>query len=133
MRYQLLDYCYGVVNRTRKDGDGSSLGVVPEDVRVAPFDSLFEQRVFNRIVDRGYTVHPQFPAQGYMIDMVIIGAKGDSRSSATATFGMAPTNTRPIWLASVNWNAAAGSSSASGSRCSTPTCRPRWQAVEHTR
>jgi very-short-patch-repair endonuclease len=76
MRYQLLDYCYGVVNQTRNDADGTSLGVVPEDVAVEPFDSLFEQRVYNRIVDRGYTVHAQYPAHGYNIDMVIIGAKG---------------------------------------------------------
>lgn len=76
MRYQLLDYCYGVANRPRKDAEGVALGVVPEDQRVAPFDSLFEQRVYNRIVDRGYTVHAQYPAQGYKIDMVIIGAKG---------------------------------------------------------
>jgi very-short-patch-repair endonuclease len=76
MRYQLLDYCYGVLNRTRNEDDGTKLGIVPEDVLVAPFDSLFEQRVYNRIVDRGYTVHAQYPAQGYNIDMVIIGAKG---------------------------------------------------------
>ena len=76
MRYQLLDYCYGVANRTRKDADTTTLGVVPEDRLVSPFGSLFEQRVYNRIVDRGYTVHPQYPAQGYNIDMVIIGAKG---------------------------------------------------------
>lgn len=75
MRYQLLDYCYGVANRIRKD-PGAGLSVVPEDRRVAPFDSLFEQRVYNRIVDRGYTVHAQYPAQGYNIDIVIIGAKG---------------------------------------------------------
>ena len=76
MRYQLLDYCYGVANRKRHDADGGPLEVVPEDVLVSPFDSLFEQRVYNRIVDRGYTVHAQYPAQGYNIDMVIIGAKG---------------------------------------------------------
>jgi very-short-patch-repair endonuclease/DNA polymerase III delta prime subunit len=75
MRYQLLDYCYGVANQPRTAG-GTSLGVVPEDILVTPFDSLFEQRVYNRIVDRGYTVHAQYPAQGYNIDMVIIGAKG---------------------------------------------------------
>jgi very-short-patch-repair endonuclease len=44
-------------------------------VLVPPFESLFEQRVFNRICDRGYTVVPQYRAQGYNIDMVIIGAK----------------------------------------------------------
>lgn len=75
MRYQLLDYCYGVANRTSA-GPGELPSAVPEDVRVSPFDSLFEQRVFNRVVDRGYTVMPQFEAMGYMIDLVITGAKG---------------------------------------------------------
>ena len=76
MRFQLLDYCYGVANRTHGDVEGSVDGAVPEDLRVPPFDSLFEQRIFNRIVDRGYTVIPQYPAIGYNIDLVIIGAKG---------------------------------------------------------
>lgn len=74
MRYQLLDYCYGVANRS-VDAQTTRQGPVPEDDLVAPFDSLFEQRVFNRIHDRGYTVVPQYPAQGYRIDLVIVGAK----------------------------------------------------------
>ena len=74
MRYQLLDYCYGVANRPRRDTGGPTTTVVPEDELVPPFDSLFEQRVFNRLVDRGYTVEPQYPALGYSIDMVVIGA-----------------------------------------------------------
>jgi very-short-patch-repair endonuclease len=76
MRFQLLDYCYGVVNRTHGDVEGVVREPVPEDLPVPPFDSLFEQRVFNRIVDRGYTVIPQYPAIGYHIDLVIVGAKG---------------------------------------------------------
>jgi very-short-patch-repair endonuclease len=76
MRYQLLDYCYGVVNRLHSGEDGQAVGIVPEDVSVPPFDSLFEQRVFNRIIDRGYTVRPQYHAMGYNIDLVIIGARG---------------------------------------------------------
>jgi very-short-patch-repair endonuclease len=76
MRYQLLDYCYGVVNRLHTEEGDQALGTVPEDVLVHPFDSLFEQRVFNRIIDRGYTVRPQYRAMGYNIDMVIIGARG---------------------------------------------------------
>jgi len=74
MRFQLLDYCYGVVNRPANIGDAPMPGAVPEDVVVPPFDSLFEQRVFNRIADRGYTVIPQYPALGYNIDLVIVGA-----------------------------------------------------------
>ena len=76
MRYQLLDYCYGVMHRTRDDTDAPVKGIVSEDIRVPPFDSLFEQRVFNKVVQRGYTVWPQYPALGYNIDLVVIGAKG---------------------------------------------------------
>lgn len=74
MRFQLLDYCYALSGRA--DGvDEAGHPAVPEDRRVEPFDSLFEQRVFNRLVDRGYSVVPQFPAEGYRIDLVVVGAK----------------------------------------------------------
>lgn len=76
MRFQLLDYCYGVVNRLHNAADGVLATVVAEDVPVPPFDSLFEQRVFNRLVGRGYTVMPQVEAMGYRIDMVVTGASG---------------------------------------------------------
>jgi very-short-patch-repair endonuclease len=74
MRYQLLDYCYGVANRSHNELETPTPGSVPEDVLVPPFESLFEQRVFNRIVDRGYSVLPQYPALGYHIDLVVVGA-----------------------------------------------------------
>ncbi|MFT7841234.1 AAA domain-containing protein [Saccharothrix sp. BKS2] len=74
MRFQLLDYCYALSGRV--DGvDDARHTAVPEDRKVAPFDSLFEQRVFNRLVDRGYSVVPQFPAEGYRIDLVVVGSK----------------------------------------------------------
>ena len=76
MRFQLLDYCYGVVGRTQTDDDRVATRAVPEDLIVEPFDSLFEQRVFNRLYDRGYTVIPQYPAEGYNIDLVVVGSKG---------------------------------------------------------
>lgn len=76
MRYQLLDYCYGTVNRLHSDVNGAVASAVPDDVRVPPFDSLFEQRVFNRLIDRGYTVVPQVEVMEYKIDMVVTGAKG---------------------------------------------------------
>ena len=76
MRFCLLDYCYGVVSRLAAEDGAIVKEAVPEDVRVEPFDSLFEQRVFNRLLDRGYSVIPQFPAEGYRIDLVVVGAKG---------------------------------------------------------
>lgn len=75
LRYQLLDYAYGVAQRGR-DLDVGESPVVAEDERADGFDSLFEQRVYNRIVDRGFTVVPQFAAQGYLIDLVVVGANG---------------------------------------------------------
>lgn len=75
MRFQLLDYCYGAANRSGGDSENPVTTSVPEDSVVPPFDSLFEQRVFNRIFDRGYTVWPQYEAFGYRIDLVIVGAK----------------------------------------------------------
>lgn len=76
MRFQLLDYCYHGVRGLRVDDSGAFLGMVHEDRRVEPFDSLFEQRVHNRLVQRGYTVLPQFDSMGYRIDLVVVGAKG---------------------------------------------------------
>jgi very-short-patch-repair endonuclease len=46
---------------------------VTPDVLVAPFDSLFEQRVFIRLRDRGYRVIPQYELHGKRIDLVITG------------------------------------------------------------
>ncbi|MFD5825984.1 AAA domain-containing protein [Lentzea sp. NPDC060358] len=74
MRFQLLDYCYATA-KPKDAADGALHTAVPEDRRVAPFDSLFEQRVFNRLVDRGYSVVPQFPTEGYRLDLVVVGAK----------------------------------------------------------
>jgi very-short-patch-repair endonuclease len=76
MRRALLDYCYHGVRGLRLDSSGQVSGLVPEDRRVDPFDSLFEQRVHNRIVERGYTVIPQYDAMGYRIDLVVVGSKG---------------------------------------------------------
>lgn len=74
LRFQLLDYCYGALKRST-DGSVGVEGPVPEDVKVSPFDSLFEQRVFNRVHDRGYTVIPQYEVEGYRIDLVVLGPK----------------------------------------------------------
>ena len=75
MRFALLDYCYAIARRGSVTEEGVRTTAVAEDVRVVPFDSLFEQRVFNRLVDRGYSVIPQFESQGYRIDLVVVGAK----------------------------------------------------------
>ncbi len=75
MRFQLLDYCYGVIDRGKSTTGEASSELAPEDVRDSRFGSLFEQRVHNRIVDRGYTVIPQYEAQGFRIDLVVVGGQ----------------------------------------------------------
>jgi very-short-patch-repair endonuclease len=81
LRFRLLEYCYAVAERARRavngdtTTDGAPTGRVPHDRRVEPFDSLFEQRVYNRLYDRGYTVVPQYPVEHYRIDLVVIGPR----------------------------------------------------------
>lgn len=52
-----------------------NLGTVTERDRHPDFDSLFEQRVYLRIKNRGYRVRPQVPAYGYRIDLVVTGGE----------------------------------------------------------
>jgi very-short-patch-repair endonuclease len=65
---------YGLQRRASADDDRIVAQALPEDDLVAPFGSFFEQRVCNRMTDRGYSVVPQYPALGYSIDLVVVGA-----------------------------------------------------------
>jgi transcription elongation GreA/GreB family factor/very-short-patch-repair endonuclease len=76
MRRKLLDYCYAVAARFANVEPGVVAELVAEDARDMRFDSLFEQRVFNRILGHGYTAMPQYPANGYRIDIVVLGGSG---------------------------------------------------------
>jgi very-short-patch-repair endonuclease len=80
LRRQLLEYCLNVESGLRNPVEGA-VGLVPENEKVSPFDSLFEQRVHNRIVERGYKVIPQFKPEidggpDYRIDLVVVGPFG---------------------------------------------------------
>lgn len=77
MRHALLDYVTSVERRQDQTDERVLTEQVSENDRVVPFDSLFEQRVFNRIYSRGYSVIPQYPSEGYKIDLVVIGANGN--------------------------------------------------------
>ncbi|GAB7190840.1 very short patch repair endonuclease [Kineococcus sp. NUM-3379] len=46
------------------------------DARHDAFDSLFEQRVYLRLRERGYQVTPRWEAGGRRIDLVVTGARG---------------------------------------------------------
>ncbi|MFC3965774.1 AAA domain-containing protein [Nocardia jiangsuensis] len=73
MRYRLLDYCLEAWQHDVEQAAGRT-PPVPEDRVVAPFDSLFEQQVFNRIAEREYRVEAQYSTTGYDIDMVVTGS-----------------------------------------------------------
>jgi very-short-patch-repair endonuclease len=49
---------------------------VDPDERHSAFDSLFEQRVFRRVAERGFRVVPQYPVEDRRIDLVVIGDDG---------------------------------------------------------
>ncbi|WP_196054673.1 AAA domain-containing protein [Nocardia aurantiaca] len=74
MRLRLLEYCLGIEQRCHVDDEPPQR--FPDDYPVEPFDSLFEQQVCNRIVDRGYRVTPHHTETGYDIDMVVTGGGG---------------------------------------------------------
>lgn len=69
MRRRYLDY----LSRPEEDQTGTGLGHVSADERVEPFDSLFEQRVYRALHERGYRVRPQYQAGRYRIDLVVEG------------------------------------------------------------
>jgi len=71
-RYKLLQYCLDPkVELTTFDGKG-----VTENLLLDPFDSLFEQRIFLRISQRGYRIVPQYKIAGYSVDLMVYGMKG---------------------------------------------------------
>lgn len=74
MRFQLLDYAYGVARQQETMAEVSA--AVPHDELIEPFDSLFEQRVYNQIAAKGFTVESQYKAMGYSLDLVISGSEG---------------------------------------------------------
>ncbi|MCA1655627.1 MAG: hypothetical protein LC635_04110, partial [Pseudonocardiaceae bacterium] len=92
MRFQLLDHCYGMISARREGFDGVLTVPVPPDVRVEPFNSLFEQRMANRLVALGYSVVPAFSVERLRLDLVVVGARarlavvceGDTWSGAAA-------------------------------------------------
>ncbi|MFD7847001.1 AAA domain-containing protein [Nocardia sp. NPDC059764] len=74
MRLQLLEYCLGVEKSSGIDAEPPQR--FPDDYPVEPFESLFEQQVYNGIVDRGYQISPHHTETGYDIDVVVSGGGG---------------------------------------------------------
>ena len=79
LRRQLIDYCLRIESGVTSAVTGA-VEMVSDNERDSRFDSLFEQRVHNLIVGRGYKVIPQFEPQvdgyDYRIDLVVVGAAG---------------------------------------------------------
>ncbi|MFF4053938.1 AAA domain-containing protein [Streptomyces chartreusis] len=73
LRHSLLTY---MQSPPELQGASPSLFAVSPDELCRPFDSLFEQRVFIKIKERGYHVVPQWEVSGKRIDLVVVGETG---------------------------------------------------------
>ncbi|MFF7742972.1 AAA domain-containing protein [Streptomyces sp. NPDC007960] len=69
LRRHYLDW----FSRPAEEQDGAVAGEVRPDEPHDAFDSLFEQRVYLALRERGYRVRPQYPAGRYRIDLVVEG------------------------------------------------------------
>ncbi|MFE1292533.1 AAA domain-containing protein [Streptomyces sp. NPDC058751] len=69
LRRRYLDW----FSRPAEEQDGAVAGEVGPDEPHDAFDSLFEQRVYLALRERGYRVRPQYPAGRYRIDLVVEG------------------------------------------------------------
>ncbi|MFC4127138.1 AAA domain-containing protein [Nocardia rhizosphaerae] len=75
LRYQLLDYCLSVEGAAAPE-EFELPAPVREDRVVPPFESVFEQQVFNRIVARRYRVIARYDVGIHTVDMVVVGGHG---------------------------------------------------------
>lgn len=73
LRHSLLTY---MQNPPSQYGESPSVEEVPEHEHCDPFDSLFEQRVFRAIRERGYHVVPQYELGSRRLDLVVVGERG---------------------------------------------------------
>lgn len=71
MRHQLLRYCLDEAAQARTVGEKPELAA--GDVRQEPFNSLFEQRVYNELVRAGFDVRPHVEVLNYHVDLVVYG------------------------------------------------------------
>ncbi len=75
LRYQLLDYCLSAEQSSAPE-EVDLPAPVREDRLVPPFESVFEQQVFNRIVQRRYRVIARYDVGIHTLDMVVVGGHG---------------------------------------------------------
>lgn len=70
LRRELLEYCLN----PERHHDESGMGPVSPDTLQPPFESVFEQRVYLALRERGYRVRPQYEVAGRRIDLVVEGS-----------------------------------------------------------
>ncbi|WHT22157.1 AAA domain-containing protein [Crossiella sp. CA-258035] len=73
LRASLVNY---MLNPPSVYGASPELDSVSERRHCKPFESLFEQRLFRRIRERGYHVVPQFKVGTRSLDLVVVGDGG---------------------------------------------------------
>ncbi len=73
LRGSLLDY---MQDPPSVYGRSPELAEVSLTQRTAPFESMFEQKVFRHIKERGYHVVPQLPVGSRRLDLVVVGNGG---------------------------------------------------------
>ncbi|MBI1759504.1 MAG: DUF559 domain-containing protein [Actinobacteria bacterium] len=73
LRWSLLDY---MQDPPSTYGRSLELDEVSDTRPCAPFESLFEQRVFREIRGRGYHVVPQYPVGSRRLDLLVVGDGG---------------------------------------------------------
>jgi very-short-patch-repair endonuclease len=70
LRGSLIDY---MLRTPPVYGSSPDLNAVSNTEPTDPFESLFEQRVFRKIRERGYFVVPQCPVGSRFLDLVVVG------------------------------------------------------------
>ncbi|GAB2594346.1 hypothetical protein Aab01nite_82850 [Paractinoplanes abujensis] len=70
LRGSLIDY---MLRTPPVYGSSPDLDAVSDAKPTDPFESLFEQRVFRKIRERGFFVVPQFPVGTRFLDLVVVG------------------------------------------------------------
>lgn len=73
LRFNLLNYCQSPIALEYEPYDEEVSRTIPQK---PPFDSLYEQKIFCDITDKGYAALPQHEVNGYRIDIVAVGAGG---------------------------------------------------------
>lgn len=73
LRFKLLNFCQ---SPPPLEYEAYTKEVSRTIAQKPPFDSLYEQKIFRDITDKGYAAVPQVAVNGYSIDIVVLGDGG---------------------------------------------------------